>query len=115
MSTKYMKKGDASDYISIKRQQAMYAELSKNALIENTTNPLKKDGVKYNDNLLISKKSNADCCAGGGRDLQYAKNYNLKMDYYNGKIYRNYKCAIPTNQGGTITNGCYEVCMCFKP
>jgi len=109
-----MKKGDASDYISIKRQQAMYAELSKNALIENTTNPLKKNGEKYNDNLIIIKKSTTDCCVGGS-DLRYAKNYNFKMDYYKGKDYRNYKCAIPTNLGGTTTNGCYEVCMCFKP
>ena len=115
MSNKYMKKGDASDYISIKRQQAMYAELSKNASIENTTNPLKKDGHKYNDNLIIFKKSNTDCCAGGGRNIHYAKNFNFKMDYYKGRDYRNYKCAIPTNLGGTDTTGCYEVCLCFKP
>jgi hypothetical protein len=38
------------------------------------------------------------------------------MNYYKGRDYKNYKCAIPTNEGGNDTKegGCFELCMCFK-
>ena len=105
MSNKYMKKGASSDYIAIKKQNAIYEEIPKNASIYGTTNPLKPNGQTYNNNFTILEKN-----------IKYVKSYGLRMNYYKGRDYKNYKCAIPTNEGGNNTKegGCFELCMCFK-
>ena len=116
MSNKYMKKGSSSDYIAIKKQNAIYKELSQNASNLGTINPVKADGQTYNNNLTILEKNIQDSCNSGGKNIKYVKSYGLRMNYYKGRDYKNYKCAIPINEGGSNTkeDGCFDLDMCFK-
>ena len=52
----------------------------------------------------------------GGKNIKYVKSYGLRMNYYKGRDYKNYKCAIPINEGGSNTkeDGCFDLDMCFK-
>lgn len=116
MSNKYMKKGSSSDYIDIKKQNAIYKELSQNATNLGTINPVKTNGQTYNNKLTILKKNTQKCCNSRGKNIKYVNSYGLQMNYYKGRDYKNYKCAIPTNEGGDYTKegGCFELCMCFE-
>ena len=65
-----MKKGASSDYIAIKKQNAIYEEIPKNASIYGTTDPLKPNGQTYNNNLTILEKNIQDS---GGKNIKYVK------------------------------------------
>ncbi len=88
-----MKKGSASDYITAKKQNAIYLGIKTNAQLTGTTvNPLKKNGYYYNNmlNVCVPKNCNINSCIGGV--LTNAKSYELRLDFKQGKYYNNYVC-----------------------
>uniref|UniRef100_A0A6C0IN28 Uncharacterized protein n=1 Tax=viral metagenome TaxID=1070528 RepID=A0A6C0IN28_9ZZZZ len=93
-----MKKGSASDYITAKKQNAIYVGIKTDAQLTGTTvNPLKKNGYYYNNNLnvCVPKDCNLTSCNGGV--LTNAKSYQLRLDFKRGKYYNNYVCNCPNN------------------
>jgi len=88
-----MVKGTGSDYIKVKRQNAIYTDMHINAqLTGNTTNPIKKNGYYYNNllNVNVPKPCTVGSCSGG--ILTNARSYQLRLDFKQGKYYNNYVC-----------------------
>jgi hypothetical protein len=88
-----MKKGSASDYITAKKQNAIYVNIKTNAQLTGTTvNPMKKNGYYYNNmlNVCVPKNCDLNSCTGG--ILTNAKSYELRLDFKQGKYYNNYVC-----------------------
>jgi hypothetical protein len=84
MSSSVLKRVDSSNYITSKRQMAIYNEKPSNV----TANiPVKKNGIVYNNNFkFIPTLTDASNC------LIYAKNYELFQDYSSGKKYTDTAC-----------------------
>jgi len=89
-----MRKGTGSDYIKVKKQNAIYSSIKKNAeLTGNTVNPVKKNGFFYNNmiNVLVPNDcSMENSCSGGV--LTNTRSYELRLDFKQGKYYNNYIC-----------------------
>ena len=97
-----MNRVSSSDYIKVKKQNAIYTELKKNAYKNITVNPVKTNGLTYNDNIniLLSKNCVVNNCSGG--QLNHAKSYDLLYDFNHGKIYNYNRCNCSGN-----------CCLCF--
>ena len=85
MSANLLKKGDSSDYITLKKRQVIAHEYV-NANTLNELNPIKMNGKRYNKNFrsvptIITPTTDASNC------LLQAKSYELKQDYLNGVSY----------------------------
>lgn len=88
-----MKKGSASDYITVKKQNAIYVGIKTDAQLTGTTvNPVKKNGYYYNNmlNVCVPKNCNLNSCNGGV--LTNARSYQLRLDFNKGKYYNTYVC-----------------------
>jgi hypothetical protein len=118
-----MRKGTGSDYIKVKKQNAIYSSIKKNAeLTGNTVNPVKKNGFFYNNmiNVLVPNNcSVANGCSGGV--LTNTRSYELRLDFKQGKYYNNYICNcqkdkfcdVITDCECTIINGTNIIdCLC---
>ena len=111
----------SSDYIKAKKQNAIYTELQYNSKYTSphTVNPVKKNGLTYNDNIsiLLNKNCSTLDCSGG--QLNHAKNYDLLYDFNQGKTYNYNRCLC--NKDITLGNcqaesGCVllgQCCKCF--
>lgn len=86
-----MQRVNAGDYIRAKKQVAIYNEVKKNA--PTAINPLKTNGKQYNENYKICVPSTCTPTDCSGGILTYAKNYELKLNYQQGKYYKNYACV----------------------
>jgi hypothetical protein len=96
-----MNRVNSSDYIKSKKQLAIYNEIKQNVP---TINPVKQDGNTYNSNFRLCLPDSCTAptdCSGGS--LIYSKNYALRLDFNQGKYYRNYKCVC---QPQNFTIGC---------
>jgi hypothetical protein len=100
-----MNRVSASDYIKAKKQNAIYTELKNNAYTNITINPVKNNGLTYNDNIsiLLNSKCVVNDCSGG--QLNHAKNYDLLYDFNNGKMYNYSRCS--------TCNTSSNCCSCF--
>jgi len=118
-----MRKGTGSDYIKVKKQNAIYSSIKKNAeLTGNTVNPVKKNGFFYNNmiNVLVPNNcSVANGCSGGV--LTNTRSYELRLDFKQGKYYNKYICNcqkdticdVITDCECTIINGNNVIdCLC---
>lgn len=76
-----MKKASSGDYVSIKRQIAIYSEIKNNVANGYTSNPVKHNGLQYNNNISISNNP-ASCpvCK-----VRFAKSFQMLTDYYKGQ------------------------------
>lgn len=94
-----MRKGTGSDYIKVKKQNAIYLGIKTNAELTGTTvNPVKRNGFFYNNmiNVLVPQNcSVANGCSGGL--LTNTRSYELRLDFKQGKYYNNYVCNCTTN------------------
>jgi len=110
-----MNRVNSSDYIKAKKQNAIYTELKKNAYGLQTVNPVKKNGLTYNNNInvLLNKKCVVNDCSGG--QLNYAQSYDLLYDFNNGKFYNYNRCGCKNDK--CIENNKCDVsgncCACF--
>lgn len=99
-----MKKGTGSDYIKVKKQNAIYLGIKKNAELTGTTvNPVKKNGFFYNNMIDVIVPPNCSVkngCYGG--ILTNTRSYELRLDFKQGKYYNNYVC----NCRKDIINSC---------
>ncbi len=107
-----MKKGTGSDYIKVKKQNAIYLGIKTNAEITGTTvNPVKKNGFFYNNMINVCVPQNcsvANGCSGG--ILTNARSYELRLDFKQGKYYNNYVCNCKKNHICEILND--TICEC---
>jgi hypothetical protein len=108
-----MKKGTGSDYIKVKKQNAIYLGIKTNAELTGTTvNPVKKNGFFYNNmiNVIVPPDcSVANGCYGG--ILTNTRSYELRSDFKQGKYYNNYVCNCPKD----VINSCKQIgttCEC---
>ena len=89
-----MRKGTGSDYIKVKKQNAIYLGIKTNAELTGTTvNPVKKNGFFYNDMINVLVPNNCSVtngCYGG--ILTNTRSYELRLDFKQGKYYNNYVC-----------------------
>jgi hypothetical protein len=88
-----MSRGSASDYITAKKQNAIYTSIKVNAQITGVTvNPVKPNGYYYNNflNVNVPRPCSFNGCAGG--ILTNARSYQLRLDFKRGKYYNNYVC-----------------------
>jgi hypothetical protein len=88
-----MMKGSSSDYIKVKKQNAIYNNINSNAQFTGfTVNPLKRDGYYYNNmlNVNVPNQCSNNSCSGG--ILSNARSYQLRLDFKQGKYYNNYTC-----------------------
>lgn len=95
-----MKKGSGSDYIKVKKQNAIYLGIKTNAEITGTTvNPLKKNGFFYNNmiNVLLPTECSVENGCYGGI-LTNTRSYELRSDFKQGKYYNNYVCNCKNNK-----------------
>jgi len=72
---------NASDYSTALRQKTIYTNIASNMSLEQNANPVKKNGVQYNDSFSVMpliENANAGC-------LINAKNYELLLDATKGK------------------------------
>jgi len=76
-----MKKASSGDYISIKRQSAIYSEIKNNIAKGYTVNPVKHNGVQYNNNIAIF--NNSDSCS--LCKVRFAKSFEMMTEYYKGQ------------------------------
>jgi hypothetical protein len=94
-----MRRGTGSDYIKVKKQNAIYVNIKKNAeSTGNTVNPIKKNGFFYNNliNVLVPNDCSVENgCAGGV--LTNTRSYELRLDFKRGKYYNNYVCNCLTD------------------
>lgn len=85
-----MQRVDSGDYIKAKKNLAIYNEIKKNVP---NVNPLKTNGQHYNENFRLSLPQTCTAptdCSGGA--LAFAKNYELRLAFQQGRDYRTYKC-----------------------
>ena len=113
-----MKRVSSSDYIKAKKQNAIYTEVKNNAYTNITVNPVKTNGLTYNDNISILLNTNCIVgdCSGG--QLNHAKSYDLLYDFNHGKIYNYNRCIC--NKSGNDNCIAYNkcdtsgnCCLCF--
>jgi hypothetical protein len=97
-----MKKACSSDYVSIKRQIAIYSEIKNNVTNGYTANPVKHNGLQYNNNISISK-NDAACplCK-----VRFAKSFQMMTDYYKGQNDVFYLCLCKFIEEG-IEDDCF--------
>ena len=82
-----IKKGNSGDYISQKKKQTIFNEFKLSSSMS-SFNPTKNNGYKYNDNFkFIPAITDASNC------LIFAKSYQLKTEYKDGKNYINIDCS----------------------
>ena len=118
-----MNRVSSSDYITAKKQNAIYKELKYNAqyTMPNTVNPVKNNGVQYNDNIniIIPNNCTPQDCSGG--ILQHAKSYDLLYGFNHGQLYNYNRCQCNTNpadqgecqaQSNCLLLG--KCCLCVK-
>ena len=117
-----MNRVSSSDYIKAKKQNAIYKELKYNAqyTVPNTVNPVKNNGVQYNNNIGINIPNNCTPLECSGGTLQYAKSYDLLYDFNHGKIYNYNRCQCNTNPETQLpcqaNSKCLllgKCCLCF--
>ncbi len=102
-----MKKGFASDYITAKRQNAIYLNIQSNAeFTGNTTNPVKSNGYYYNNmlNVCVPGNCSVNDCSGGA--LTNARSYQLRLDFKKGKYYNHYVCNCNKTQINSVESTC---------
>ena len=106
-----MNRVSSSDYIKAKKQNAIYTDVKHNAYKNTTVNPVKKNGLRYNDNIGILLNTNCivNDCSGG--QLNHAKNYDLLYDFNHGKMYNYARCNSTCN---TSSNCCSCFTCAFK-
>ena len=89
-----MQRVDSSDYIKAKKNLAIYNEIKRNVP---SVNPLKKNGQHYNENFRLALPQTCtgptDC---SGECLTFAKNYELRLAFQQGRDYRSIYCPITT-------------------
>ena len=88
-----MIKGSASDYIKVKKQNAIYTGIKVDAQLTGTTvNPRKRNGYYYNNllNVNIPQPCSFTGCTGGV--FTNARSYQLRLDFKGGKQYNQYVC-----------------------
>jgi hypothetical protein len=94
-----MNRVSSGDYINAKKQNAIYNEIKFNAqhTIPNTTNPVKLNGVQYNNNINLIVPNNCTPIECSGGILQNAKSYDLLYGFNHGKIYNYNRCQCNTS------------------
>lgn len=103
-----MKKASSGDYISIKRQTAIYSEIKNNIANGYTSNPVKKNGVQYNNNIsIIKNEESVPICK-----VRFAKSYQMMTEYYKGQNDVFYLCLCKELQVDTeeCPDQCAEQC-----
>ena len=101
----HMNKGSASDYITVKKQNAIYTNINVNAKITGTTvNPLKANGYYYNNllNVNVPTPCSFNGCKGGL--LTNSRSYQMRLDFKRGKFYNDYVCKSQTEPIKDIIN-----------
>jgi hypothetical protein len=89
MSANLFKKVNSSDYISYKKRSVIAGEYA----IAQNTNPVKANGVQYNQNLIFIPSESQDL----SNCLIQAQSYELKQDYTNGFNFIHVICDLSGN------------------
>ena len=101
-----------SDRTNSRRQETIYTEMQSNSNKSHDTNPVKKNGYRYNKNFISKRFTKA----AGGTPYQYrlasAKSYDLLLDVTKGKRFANPVKNVGHNRykmwGGNVMQVNYE-------